>query len=76
MRSRRWWFGAVLLPDEGTPASHKSALISLDTPERSVLFRAWATAPPPASSTAPMNCRFDPSLDVPAEAYRALSGSR
>jgi hypothetical protein len=66
----------VLLPDAGEPASRESALLSLDIPERSVMFRVMGDGTATRVEYRPMNCRFDPSLDVPAEAYRALSGSR
>jgi glutamine synthetase len=51
-------------------------LISLDTPERSVLFRVMGDGAATRVEYRSMNCRFDPNLDVPAEAYRAISGVR
>lgn len=69
-------FGAVLVPAEGAQANRESALISLDTPERSVLFRILGDGAAARVEYRAMNCRFDPSLDVPAEAYRAISGLR
>jgi hypothetical protein len=69
-------FGAVLVPADGAPPSRESALISLDTPERSVLFRVMGDGAATRVEYRAMNCRFDPNLDVPAEAYRALSGVR
>jgi hypothetical protein len=41
-----------------------------------VLFRVMGDGAATRVEYRPMNCRFDPSLDVPAEAYRALSGLR
>jgi hypothetical protein len=64
------------MPDEGAPASRESALISPDAPERSVLFRVLGDGAATRVEYRPMTCRFDPTLDVPAEAYRALSGLR
>jgi hypothetical protein len=75
-RMPRRWFSAVLVPADGTPPRRESTLISLDTPERSVLFRFLGHGAATRVEFRPVNCRFDPSLDVPAEAYRALSDSR
>jgi hypothetical protein len=39
-----------------------------------VLFRVIGDGAATLVEHRPMNCRFDPTLDVPAEAYRALRG--
>ncbi len=69
-------FGAVLVPVEGAPSSSESALISLDAPDRSVLFRVLGDGAATRVEYRAMSCRFDPTLDVPVEAYRAISGVR
>jgi hypothetical protein len=51
------------------------ALISPDTPECSVLFRVLGDGAAARVEYHLTNCRFDPRLDLLAEAYRALSGS-
>jgi hypothetical protein len=50
-------------------------VISLDTPECSVLFRVLGDGAAARVEYHLTNCRFDPRLDLLAEAYRALSGS-
>jgi hypothetical protein len=52
------------------------ALISPDTPECSVLFRVLGDGAAARVEYRPTNCSFNPGLDAPAEAHRALSGSR
>jgi glutamine synthetase len=66
----------VLVPADGAPPSRESALIALGTPDRSALFRIMGDGAATRVECRPMNCRFDPRLDVPADAYRALSGLR
>ncbi len=41
-----------------------------------MLFRILGDGAAARFESRPMNYRFQPSLDLPAEAYRALSGSR
>jgi hypothetical protein len=58
-------------PDTGPPL-RESALVLLDSPERSVLFRALGDGDAARIEYRQMACRYDPTLDVPGEAYRAL----
>lgn len=65
-------FGANALSADGTPPARERALVFLDPADRSVLFRTLGDAEATRVEYRPMTCRFDPSLEVPGEVYRAL----
>jgi hypothetical protein len=69
-------FGASFVSPDGSPPSRESALVLLDAPERSVLFRTVGDAEATRVEYRAMTCRYDASLEVPGEVYRALGGGR
>jgi hypothetical protein len=69
-------FGATFVSLDGSPAARESALILLDTPERSALFRVVGDREALRVEQRSMTCRFDPTLEVPGEIYRALGSGR
>ena len=69
-------FSAAFVSPDGSPPARESALISLESPERSVLFRTIGDREATRVEYRSMSCRYDPNLEVPGEVYRALAGVR
>jgi hypothetical protein len=69
-------FDAGFVSPDGAPPARESALVSLEAPERSVLFRTVGDGEATRVEYRQMACRYDPTLEVPGEIYRALGGVR
>jgi hypothetical protein len=69
-------FDASFVSPDGAPPARESALVSLEAPERSVLFRTVGDGEATRVEYRQMACRYDPTLEVPGEIYRALGGVR